>query len=45
MILLTFLLLMELIFRIVKTKNIFWLILIHGGKNESSAKFPNASYS
>ena len=30
---------------IVGTKNLYLLILTHGGKNESSTKFSSASYS
>ena len=45
MILLTFFKFIRLIIAIIGTKNLYLLILTHGGKNESSTKFSNASYS
>ena len=45
MILLTLFKFIRLIIAIVGTKTLYLLILTHGGKNESSTKFSNASYS
>jgi hypothetical protein len=45
MILFNFFKFIRLIIAIVGTKTLYLLILTHGGKNESSTKFSNASYS